>query len=149
MDVTHKSCVCLALVKRNVPKYPDSCWRIGCDVFAKGTFELSDIMRADARRLILFPPSCRLRSGNAEEILGVVMRRDATICVAAPAFPSDSPLRSPVSLELQSTRLRGRQFRSIKFCRFKCVAHPSRFPSVPSELRARRECYRTSLKEED
>jgi len=52
-------------------------------------------MRADARRLILFPPSCRLRSGNAEEILGVVMRRDATICVAAPACPGDLPLPSP------------------------------------------------------
>src|SRR6516165_5570203 len=95
----------LGLGKAHRPKYPDSCWRIGCDVFAKGAFELSDIMRSDCT------------AGNAEEILGVVMRRDATICVAAPAFRGDSPLRSPVSLELQSTRLRRRQFPSIKLCR--------------------------------
>ena len=93
----------LGLGKAQRPRYPDSCWGTGRDVFAKSAFELSDIMRADARRLILYPPSCRLRSGTAAESLGVVMRRDATICVAAPAFPGDLPLRSPVSLELQST----------------------------------------------
>jgi len=73
----------LGLGKAQRPRYPDSCWGTGRDVFAKSAFELSDIMRADARRLILFPPSCRLRSGNAEEILRAVMRRDATICVGA------------------------------------------------------------------
>jgi hypothetical protein len=38
----------LGLGKAQRPKYPDSCWRIRCDVFAKGAFELPDVTRVDA-----------------------------------------------------------------------------------------------------
>ena|SRR5215831_8702011 len=121
----------LGLGKAQRPRYPDSCWGTGRDVFAKSAFELSDIMRADARRLILYPPSCRLRSGNAEEISGVVMRRDATICVAAPAFPGDPPPRSPVALELQSTR-----FASAPISVYQILSLRVRDASEPVSIRA-------------